>query len=80
MFIYLIDVIIFGFGLTVANNSKELTHDISDAVLESVVRFIPIKGWSDRLGSKNQKNIENQLPDEVCDADSGTTGALLRFG
>lgn len=61
-------LVYIGFGSIVVNNPKELTQAVVDAVLESDVRCILNKGWSDRLGSKNKKELEIQLPDGIFNA------------
>lgn len=58
-------VVYIGFGSIVVENPKELTQAIIDAVLESDVRCIMNKGWSDRLESKNKKEVEVELPPEI---------------
>lgn len=58
-------LVYIGFGSIVVDNPKELTQAVVDAVLESDVRCILNKGWSDRLGSKNKNDIEIGLPDEI---------------
>lgn len=58
-------LVYIGFGSIVVDNPKELTQSVVDAVLESDVRCILNKGWSDRLGSKDKNEIEIELPEEV---------------
>lgn len=58
-------LVYIGFGSIVVENPKELTKAVVGAVLDSDVRCILNKGWSDRLGSKNKNDIEIELPDEI---------------
>jgi len=61
-------LVYIGFGSIVVSNPKELTQAVVDAVLDSDVRCILNKGWSERLGGSNQ--IEIELPYEVFNAGS----------
>jgi sterol 3beta-glucosyltransferase len=58
-------IVYIGFGSIVVENPKELTESIVDAVLSSDVRCILNKGWSDRLGAKDSKTVEIELPEEI---------------
>ncbi|GMM28345.1 sterol 3-beta-glucosyltransferase [Martiniozyma asiatica (nom. inval.)] len=63
-------VVYIGFGSIVVENPKELTQAVIDAVLEADVYCILNKGWSDRLGSKNGKELEMELPSQVYNSGS----------
>lgn len=58
-------LVYIGFGSIVVSNPRELTEAVVQAVLESDVRCILNKGWSDRLGSKDNKKVEVDLPPEI---------------
>lgn len=55
-------LVYIGFGSIVVDNPKELTQAVVDAVLDSDVRCILNKGWSDRLDSKTKNHVEIDLP------------------
>ncbi|CCH45812.1 sterol 3beta-glucosyltransferase [Wickerhamomyces ciferrii] len=61
-------LVYIGFGSIVVSNPKELTEAVVEAVLESDVRCILNKGWSERLGGSNVVEIE--LPYEVFNSGS----------
>ncbi|KAK7207814.1 hypothetical protein BZA70DRAFT_272268 [Myxozyma melibiosi] len=54
-----------GFGSIVVAQPKELTRAVVESVLQSDVRCILSKGWSDRLNSANAHEPEVPLPPEV---------------
>lgn len=58
-------LVYIGFGSIVVEDPTELTRAVVEAVLASDVRCILNKGWSERLGSKNSKEIEMELPCEI---------------
>ncbi|KGK34314.1 hypothetical protein JL09_g6539, partial [Pichia kudriavzevii] len=58
-------LVYIGFGSIVVEDPTELTRAVVEAVLASDVRCILNKGWSERLGSKNSKEIEMELPREI---------------
>lgn len=60
-------VIYVGFGSIVVSDAKMLTKTIVDAVMESGVRCILNKGWSDRL-SESKSEIEVELPPQIYKA------------
>lgn len=63
-------IVYIGFGSIVVNNANTLTRAIVDAVLDSGVRCILNKGWSDRLSKRKGEDeeddeLEVELPDEI---------------
>ena len=62
-------IVYIGFGSIVVKDAKAMTRAIVDAVLESGVRCILNKGWSDKL-SKNDDRPEVELPPDIYDAGS----------
>lgn len=64
-------IVYIGFGSIVVNDAKSLTKAIVDAVLDSDVRCILNKGWSDTLTSRDpssKKEPEIELPSEVLNS------------
>jgi sterol 3beta-glucosyltransferase len=60
-------IVYIGFGSIVVKDAKAMTKAIVDAVLDSGVRCVLNKGWSDKL-SKNDDKPEVELPPEIYDA------------
>ncbi|KAM9922311.1 hypothetical protein OXX59_005905 [Metschnikowia pulcherrima] len=60
-------VVYIGFGSIVVSDAKALTKTIVEAVLDSGVKCILNKGWSDKL-SKSKDDIEVELPSQVYDS------------
>ncbi|GMM44910.1 sterol 3-beta-glucosyltransferase [Pichia kluyveri] len=58
-------LVYIGFGSIVVSDPTELTKSVVEAVLSADVRCILNKGWSDRLGDKNNKQLEVELPPEI---------------
>ena len=54
-----------GFGSIVVSDPAALTQTVIDSVVQTDIRCILSKGWSDRLGGKDATNIEVPLPDEI---------------
>ncbi|KAF8475954.1 hypothetical protein BDZ91DRAFT_818398 [Kalaharituber pfeilii] len=54
-----------GFGSIVVSDPHALTRTVVESVLKADVRCILSKGWSDRLGSKNQTELEFLMPPEI---------------
>ncbi|KAJ7630514.1 glycosyltransferase family 1 protein [Roridomyces roridus] len=88
-------VVYIGFGSIVVSDPKTMTRCVVDAVLNSGVRAILSKGWSDRLQAKASDASEPEVPlpkeiypissipmiDACCHhGGAGTTGASLRAG
>lgn len=63
-------IVYIGFGSIVVSNPKELTQAVVDAVLDADVRCILNKGWSDRLGSLESKQLEVPLPPTIYNSGS----------
>ncbi|GEQ69550.1 hypothetical protein JCM33374_g3222, partial [Metschnikowia sp. JCM 33374] len=57
-------VVYIGFGSIVVSDAKALTKTIVDAVLDSGVKCILNKGWSDKL-SKSKDEPEIELPPQI---------------
>lgn len=63
-------LVYIGFGSIVVSNSKELTRAIIESVLESDVRCILNKGWSERLDDPLKNEMEIELPKEIYNSGS----------
>ncbi|CAI5755573.1 unnamed protein product [Candida verbasci] len=89
-------LVYIGFGSIVVSDATSLTKAVIDSVLDSDVRCILNKGWSDR---KNKSEEDIEFPPEIFNVDSvphdwlfpridaavhhggsGTTGAALKAG
>lgn len=60
-------VVYIGFGSIVVSDPKTMTRCVVEAVLQSGVRAILSKGWSDRLHVKSGDDVESEetLPAEI---------------
>lgn len=67
-----------GFGSIVVSDPVTLTRTVVESVLKAGVRCILAKGWSDRLGSKDQNKAEIPLPPEIHQIQSAPHDWLFR--
>ncbi|KAI5790684.1 sterol 3-beta-glucosyltransferase [Peziza echinospora] len=58
-------IVYVGFGSIVVSDPEALTRSVVESIGRADVRCILSKGWSDRLGSKNQNEVEIPMPDYI---------------